>query len=210
MKPANSLSERQYELLRCLLHNKDGLTIEEVAAMLSISRNAVVQHINALTASGYIDSSLRPSTGGRPSRIYMLSASGSEVFPRHYALFSKVLLELLEQSMGDEAIAQLMQNLGDALAAEYSQKIPATLSLPEKVAMLREIMYELGYETRLEQPGSADEIIADNCVFHQLANKSEQVCQLDLQLMKNLTGATVDHVECMVRGGKCCRFKIHQ
>lgn len=210
MNLVNTVSERQYELLKCLLHNREGLTIEELATMLSISRNAVVQHIKSLRAPGYVDNKLRASTGGRPSRVFILSPAGLELFPRHYSLFSRVLLELLEQQMSDEAITELMRNLGKALATEYASKIDPHLELSGKVSILREIMYELGYETRQSNFTNPNEIIAENCVFHQLADKSEKVCQLDLQLMESLTGAKVDHVECMVKGGTCCRFKMHQ
>lgn len=208
MKSINLLGERQHELLKALLHNRDGLSIEELSSKLSISRNAVVQHINSLVASNYIESSMRASTGGRPSRVYMLTEVGLELFPRHYALFSKVLIDLLDKEMGVEAIQGFMKSLGNALADQYIQKIDGALPLAEKVAIVREIMYELGYETRTSEHPSEDEIVADNCIFHQLAEDNEQVCQLDIQLMTKLTGASVDHTECMVRGGNCCRFKI--
>lgn len=209
MKSITSLGERQQELLKRLLHNKGGLSIEELSVQLSISRNAVVQHLNALLASEFIESSMRPSTGGRPSRVYLLTSAGLELFPRHYALFSKVLIELLEKEMGQEAISGFMKSLGDALAEEYKQKIDSSLPLTQKVSLLREAMYELGYETRIANALPDNEIIAENCIFHQLASKSDRVCELDIQLIQNLTGGNVTHTECMVRGGRCCKFKIH-
>ena len=54
----------------------------------------------------------------------------------------------------------------------------------------------------------ASEIIANNCVYHELAAECRQVCELDLSLMETLLEARVEHRECMVRGGHCCRFEI--
>ena len=55
--------------------------------------------------------------------------------------------------------------------------------------------------------GSA-EVRAFNCVYHHLAQDHPQVCEFDLELMARVSGRRVDHVECMVRGGQCCRFRL--
>jgi predicted ArsR family transcriptional regulator len=68
------------------------------------------------------------------------------------------------------------------------------------------IMQELGYAA---QPASAATTIeASNCVFHHLAAKFPEVCRFDLALIGAFAGATVEHQECMVRGGRLCRFKL--
>jgi predicted ArsR family transcriptional regulator len=45
-------------------------------------------------------------------------------------------------------------------------------------------------------------------VFHHLAAKVAVVCRFDLALIGAFAGATVEHQECMVRGGHLCRFKL--
>ena len=52
------------------------------------------------------------------------------------------------------------------------------------------------------------EIVASNCVLHKLAEDSEDMCQLDLSLLSSLLDSEIEHRECMVRGGLCCRFGI--
>jgi len=44
------------------------------------------------------------STGGRPSKVYKLSSRGQELFPRHYALFSNLLINWIKQNLGEEDI----------------------------------------------------------------------------------------------------------
>ncbi|HBV21336.1 MAG TPA: transcriptional regulator, partial [Nitrosomonas sp.] len=80
-----SLGERQQSLLTVLLHHRNGLTVDELASMLEISRNAVNQHLTNLSGSGFIQSTLLNSTGGRPGKIYSLTPVGLELFPRHYS-----------------------------------------------------------------------------------------------------------------------------
>ena len=55
----------------------------------------------------------------------------------------------------------------------------------------------------------APTIEADNCIFHNLAMKNPEICQFDLALLSTFTDSTVDHVECMAKGGNVCRFKFN-
>ena len=52
------------------------------------------------------------------------------------------------------------------------------------------------------------QVEAFNCVFHGLAKQHPQVCKFDLAYMEAATGRRVHHMECIVRGGNVCRFKI--
>ena len=54
-------------LMRALLHNKGGMTVQALAQALDISRNAVRQHLNSLERDGLVErgkiSALRWPTG---------------------------------------------------------------------------------------------------------------------------------------------------
>jgi predicted ArsR family transcriptional regulator len=71
-------------------------------------------------------------------------------------------------------------------------------------------MRELGYHARaVAEPGAELPLIdARNCVYHHLAAEHREVCELDLALLSSLLGGKIEHVECMVRGGASCRFRL--
>ena len=50
------------------------------------------------------------------------------------------------------------------------------------------------------------EIEAHNCVFHDLAMADPSICEVDLALLRSLSGKDVDHRRCMARGEGSCRF----
>ena len=83
----NGFGQRQQELLEMLLFNKSGLTIDDLASQLGISRNAVQQHGAALENGGYLDKGQLTVTRGRPSQSYVLSRKGVELFPKKYSWF---------------------------------------------------------------------------------------------------------------------------
>jgi predicted ArsR family transcriptional regulator len=79
--------------------------------------------------------------------------------------------------------------------------------LAARLGELAAAMRELGYETDPVNPREK-EIVARNCIFHQLAVANPEVCAFDLGLMAKFAGAKVDHVECMARGEHVCRFRF--
>jgi len=204
-----SFSARQQSLLKALLHGRAGMSVDEIADHLEISRNATNQHLSSLARLELIDSKLRPSSGGRPVRGYFLSTRGLELFPRRYAHFSKSLIDWFRSIYGEQALLNCLSDLGEQIAEEYAPRTAVLNSLALKIGEVSLIMNELGYEAIAQTTDDgASEIIANNCVYHELAANCRQVCALDLSLMETLLEARVDHLECMVRGGHCCRFGI--
>lgn len=205
MSKLSLLGDRQQQLLRALLNKRGGMTVDELANNLAISRNAINQHLSSLEAAGFVAAAAYTSTRGRPSRLYQLTPYGLEAFPKHYSLISLQMIQWMRDKLGEKQLSACMQSLGAGLAEKFSARVAANTGPREQMQAVASIMQELGYEARLsdtEEP----EIIATNCVFHQLAEECEQVCQLDLALLSGLLETEVEHRECMVRGGVCCRF----
>jgi predicted ArsR family transcriptional regulator len=185
------------------------MSIDELATVLDISRNATNQHLSSLSGLDLIDHALRPSDGGRPRKNYTLSAQGLELFPRQYDLFSRMLLDWVRHKLGEQALKDGLHELGAQLARDYSERVGALNGLPLKISEVATILSELGYVADVATADDgASEIIARNCVFQQVAAECGQICEFDLSLMGTLLNARIDHQECMVRGGSCCRFGI--
>ena len=208
MSALQTLGQRQQTLLQSLLHNRKGLTVDALARELDISRNAVNQHLSSLDVGGFIENTSLSSTGGRPSKIYTLSSKGLELFPRHYALFSQLLIQWIKLKLSDEQLSDCMTEMGEQVAQEFESRVQKYATLNEQTTEVAKIMQELGYEAQSQLGSDSNEIIANNCVFHQLASKCNEVCQLDLSLMSQLLNVKVEQTECMVRDGQCCRFRI--
>ncbi len=214
MSALETFGDRQQQLLRHLLYSEAGSTVDELSRALSISRNAVNQHIASLEGSGFISSTTQAQARGRPSNLYSLTLKGRELFPRHYDLFSSMLLRVVRHNMGDEKFRRTLDELGEELATGFRHRVQSKQGRLAQLKEIARILHELGYEARFSENGedsagnSSPEIIASNCVYHKLAEENPDVCQLDLSLMSRLLGEKIEHRECMVRGGTRCRFGI--
>lgn len=204
-----ALGHRQRRLLTELLEHKAGVSADELAPVLGISRSAVHQHLATLEGSGYVSRESRASRGGRPGHAWRLTERGIHLFPKQYARFSALLIRGMKETLGEEGLAEAMRGLGERLGEEHRHRLTAPAA-DERVAEVALLMRELGYQSRTaEDPGRELPLIdARNCIYHDLAREHREVCQLDLALIGRLLDADVEHLECMVRGGTACRFRI--
>jgi len=201
------LGERQRQLLELLLRSKGGLTVDELSKGLKITRNAVRQHLAALESDGLTATGITRPSGGRPQQLYVLTDKGKEVFPRHYSWFARLVVEAIKREHGADGLRERLSEIGAAVGEQMRGQSPGLNGREEKVVKLASVMDQLGYNARRAASG-APVIEADNCVFHELAMKTPEICQFDLAMMASFTDSKIDHQECMARGGNLCRFKF--
>lgn len=196
------LGRTQQDLLHALLRQPAGMSIDDLAQVLSITRTAVRQHLAALERDGLVERGDTRPTGRRPEQLHRLSEQGRELFPRQYPLLANLLIGEVAGLLGQDALRALMRELGRKLAADLEHEV---VDEPRIV----EHMNAAGYEAEVffRSTGEA-QIVAHNCVFHDLAKAHPLVCELDLALIGALGGAEVCHEECMLRGGQVCRFAL--
>jgi len=201
------LGNRRHELLKLLVRDKTGLTVEEIAQQLSITRNAVRQHLAGLMNEGVVAViGTRPS-GGRPERLYVLTERGRESFPRRYSWLAELLVESIKHEAGSDGLRRRLVALGNTVARKLLGQHPALTTRKSKVEKIAALMEDLGYDTG-GKAVNGNTVEAFNCVFHDLALKNPDVCQFDLALLSTFTDSKVEHVECMAQGGNVCRFKF--
>jgi predicted ArsR family transcriptional regulator len=200
--------ETQQRLLRQLLQaGPQGSAVEALCERLRVSHNAVRQHLTALIGRGVIERAPSQPTGGRPQARFALTAEGRELFPRNYGAIAGALLSQLHARLGDEEVGALLQDLGATVAATQPALQPD--DAPDGLARaLAQRLDALGYEALPARHGEEWQVEAFNCVFHALARQHPQVCKFDLAYMEAATGRRIHHMECMVRGGNVCRFRI--
>lgn len=202
------LGGSQRNLLQLLQRNKDGRTVDEIAGDLRLSCTAVRQHLASLESSGYVRRAAPRKTAGRPGFVFALSAQGSELFPRQYSWFTGLVLGTLARQHGRDGLSQYLRGMARTLAASLSAGADAP-SPQLRLTALADTMNQLGYDAHLSEVDSNHaEMRAYNCVYHHLAKEYPQVCEFDIELMTQVSGRQVEHMECIVRSGKCCRFRL--
>lgn len=208
MSGFRQLGGTQQRLLRHLLHTTAGSDVETLCQRLRISHNAVRQHLTALMSKGLVERSKPRPTGGRPQALYCLTGSGRELFPRNYAQISNAMLDGVVEQFGQKGATDFLIDLGRRLGTAEADVLSISASTADIASHLAEKMDNLGYEVVSTQNGGEHEIEAFNCVFHAMAKHNPCVCKFDLAFMEAASGRRIHHMECIVRGGGVCRFRV--
>jgi predicted ArsR family transcriptional regulator len=200
---ASEAGRSRDRILELLLRSEEPLGVQTLAAALGVSRNAAHQLVAALEREGLVERAATIRTRGRPSRGFRLSAAGRATFPRQYALLASQLLAELSRHLPPDRLHETMERIGSSLAAT----LPAVdAASPDSIAKIAALMRNLGYESKAVEGAEGPEIEAHNCVFHDLAMAEPAICEVDLSLLRALSGKTVEHRRCMARGEGSCRF----
>lgn len=206
----NTIGGRQKQLLKLLRGSKPGMSVDELSKGLEITRNAVRQHLSSLEGAGLVKTgTTRPSGGGRPQQLYVLTDLGQESFPRQYSWLAQLVVASVQREEGAENMGKRLNDIGAGIGQQIRSQYPDLNTHEEKVEKLAEVMDQLGYNAKSGiLPGGESVIEADNCVFHQMAAKDFEICHLDKGLMETFTDSQVEQHECMARGGELCRFRF--
>ena len=191
-------------ILELMLTSDAPLSIQALAKSLGISRNAAHQQVMALEREGLVERAAAIRTKGRPSQGFRLSEAGNATFPRQYALLARQLLEQLAQHLGPEELRHAMERIGLSLADSMRAGVGTDPS--QRLTLIASLMRQLGYESATVDGPDGTEIEAHNCVFHDLAFADQTICEVDLSLLRSLSGKDVEHRCCMARGERSCRF----
>ena len=201
------LGIRQQNLLKALFKEKNsGLTIDRISEDLKITRTAVKQHLGSLLELGLVcKGETEEGIIGRPRQLYKVSDKGENLMPKQYSWFSTLLVKSLYERLGEDGLKKMLAELAADVAASLVERTRDKKG-EELLQEVIKIMNELDYEAQLRD----GKIEANNCVYHDTAESCATVCQFDLELLSCLTSLDIEHEECMVTGGRICRFSFHK
>lgn len=117
---------RQKQLMRLLLRNKGGMTVDELAQALKVTRNAVRQHLATLSKNGFVAPGRTRPTRGRPQQLHVLTDPGKEAFPRHYSWFAQLLVDAISGEHGAEGLKTRLGRVASAVASQMQQRAAAS------------------------------------------------------------------------------------
>ena len=169
---------RRRILLDFFVHDAEW-TVSEVAENVGIHRTVAHSHLERLAALGYLASSQRRGTSGKPAKLYRLSGRQVELsLPvRRFARLAALLAGGLAATRhGDRIARDAGRRYGSSLVREPADAADRVL----------ELLAPLGAEYRLVAP---DEVRADNCVFRQACAEADVVCELHAGILEGAFGA---------------------
>ena len=204
------LHDHQSKILEHLLSCPEGVSLDELAIHLGLTRTAVQQHVLKLQDLGYVTHLDAKGSVGRPRRRYLIADAGIDVFPKKYAWLATAILAQLAQKLGPSGSKSFMRELAGAVARSLEIQVQPKDSPPVVLKKVTGLLNELGYRAVLKQGDSSKEgvIEAVNCVYHSVAKAHPELCQFDVSLIEEASGMNVRQDSCIAKGDAVCRFCV--
>lgn len=184
-----------------------GLTADDIATNLELTRSAVRAQITAMERDGVVRRvGKRPGTT-RPSHLFELTAEVEQLLSKAYVPLLTQLVRVFAERLPADQVDELLRKAGSGLADELSQGKRPSGNLGSRVAMASEMLNEeLGATTRVEGNGSYV-IRGLGCPLAALTGKNRGVCLAMESFVTDIVGVPVH--ECCDREERprCC-FEI--
>src|ERR1035437_7975499 len=182
------LGESRSRVLEILQDTGAQLGVSEVAARLSLHPNTVRFHLDALVASGLVDSEAEESDlRGRPRMLYSANANSASAGRRNY----RFLAEILASSMAAQVShpREVAINAGREWGRYLGEGPPpfTRVDADEATGRLVSAMEDIGFAPEAVTRGRRRKVLLHRCPFREVAQEHpEVVCSIHLGLMNGL------------------------
>ena len=150
-------------------------TVDELAAELGVSGNAVRQQLTQLQRDGFAEATgIRRLPGaGKPATLYRVPDDAADRFSRAYAPVLAALVEELADRFSEDELVALMERTGHRLAPSA----PAAPHDPESLRVLTaELLDQLGAAATVELDGDTIRIEGALCPLATAVRRRPEVC----------------------------------
>jgi predicted ArsR family transcriptional regulator len=179
-------------------------TVDELAAHLGLTDNAVRAHLATLERDGLVRQEGVRRGGGKPAFAYQLTPEGEELFPKAYGAILRELLGILGTRLNRDELEAALRKVGQRLAA---QQPAADSDQGARVANAVAVLNELGGLAECEETDGLFVIQGVRCPLAAIVPEHPAVCCLASALVSELVGQPVR--DCCQQGAQpACRFEI--
>jgi predicted ArsR family transcriptional regulator len=178
-------------------------TVDEIAAALGLTDNAVRPHLAALERDGLVRQTGTRRSGGKPAYAYDLTPDAERLFPKAYGPILRQLLDVLAERLSPEELDAALREVGRRVAAAH----PSPGDRRARVQRAVELLGELGGLADVA-PGDEGLVIAGrDCPLAAIVPGHPEACRLAEALLAEVIGGPV--VERCERGAvPRCRFIV--
>jgi len=180
-------------------------TVEELAAELGVTDNAVRTHLQLLEREGVViaTGSRRGPGAGKPAVTYEIAAAAESSLSSAYAPVLAALLQTLAERTSAEELDALLREVGRRLR-------PAALksgSLDTRVRAAAAMLSSLGAEIDVERIPDGFLLRGHACPLASVVRGQPNACQAVEELVAGVVGAPVRE-RCDRSAAPRCRFEV--
>lgn len=182
--------------------------MEELTRELRITSVAVRRHMQAFERDGLVAAVIERRPKGRPTTIYRVTPDADAYFPKGYDRLATTLLGLIAEMDGPAKVSALFRRRHERLMEEAAPRLQG-MPLEERIQFAAALLSEEGYMAEVERLDERTFVLrALNCAISRVAQKYQQACLCELELLRGLLGVQVERRQHLVQGDSHCSYVI--
>jgi predicted ArsR family transcriptional regulator len=188
------------------LLRKGEQTVNDLAAALQLTDNAVRAHLLSLERDGLIHQSGTQPGVRKPHATYALTADAEQVFPKAYGPLVDLILTVFSRKLSLREIETGMREVGRKVANEHLAELKGKTRHQRINAALR-ILSDLGGAARFEKSDGKHFIRGHGCPLAAATGRHPEACLIAESLLSQVIGAPVKE-HCSHQPVPSCCFEI--
>lgn len=183
-----------------------GRHVNELAAELGVTDNAVRAQLLVLQRDGLVTASgTRPGTR-KPHTLYSLTAQAEQYFPKPYEPVLCELLSVLSNRLSGRRMDSVLRAVGRRLAAAFKPRATSAI-IRERVQVALDVLSELGGLGEILEEDGKLIIRGCNCPLKAAVNAYPGSCRVAETMLEEIIGAPVRE-RCEKGPSPRCCFEI--
>jgi predicted ArsR family transcriptional regulator len=179
-------------------------TVDDLAAALGLTDNAVRSHLTSLERDGLVQQHGTRRGERRPSLMYQLTPDAEQLFPKAYAPVLSRLVDVLRLRLPEGALDNVLRDVGGRLAAEY----PRSAGSPhDRLQVAADVLSALGGLAEVQSlPDGRLALRGFSCPFGEAVDGHPELCQVAEALVEDISQLEVEE-RCDRQDGespRCC------
>ena len=186
------------------LIRREARTVEDLAAALELSDNAVRNHLSTLERDRLVRQGgvRRTSGAGKPAVLFELHPDAESLFSLAYPPVLSTVLETIVNSLPADQAEQLLRDVGRRLAVQLGGRSRGTID--QRIRNAAAAIAALGGDVDVVREDDATRIRGRGCPLSAAVSKTPEVCLAMETLVTEVAGANAR--TCCVHGERpqCC------
>ena len=172
-------------------------TVNELAAILNLTDNAVRAHLVSLERDGLAQQHGTRAGRRKPHAAYGLSSEAEHIFPKAYGLLLNHFVTVISNRLTPRTLRATLHEVGAAVAADHLGRFKGR-SRRERIKAALDLLNDLGGSAKFEESKGKQFIYGRNgCPLAAVTATHPQACLIVESLLSKVIG---------VSAKKCCEY----
>ena len=181
-------------------------TVNDLAAALRLTDNAVRAHLLSLERDGLVRQAGTQPGFRKPHATYALTAEAEQIFPKSYGALLDLFLSVFSKKLSPREVRAGMREVGRKVAGNHLLEVEGK-SRKQRIEAALRILKELGGSATFHESEGKHFIRGNGCPLAAVTGRHPEACLIAESLLTQIIGVPVKE-HCLHGATPSCRFEI--